>query len=188
MGNSQGGHRRGSKHVVTVLQNDGKVLEFSRSLRVADLLHDHPKHFVCHSSALVLLQQGKMLPRDAVLMRGEVYFLLPLPKSKRNNQPSTIPETGAPLTSGHQRQPGEETKSGGTMKFLITKQQLAKILAEGSVKVEPRAPEMRSSLPQSNELKNTTSVRVLHCPSPTLMKRSVTWSPGLESISEVPVM
>lgn len=187
MGNAQGGHRKGSKQVVTVLESDGRVLEFPRSLRVADLLYDHPKHFVCHSSALVLLQQGKMLPPNAILMRGEVYFLLPLPKSKADdNQSARGVESGSPLSSA--QQPREESRTGGTMKFLITKQQLAKILAEGSIKVETRAPELSSSLPQSNVPTRSLPARVLHRPSPTLVKRPVTWSPGLESISEVPVM
>lgn len=190
MGNTQAGNRKGSKHVVTVLQSDGRVLEFSRSLRVADLLYDHPKHFVCHSSALVLLQQGKMLPANSLLMRGEVYFLLPLPKSKSENQaPPKGAENVAPVPSSQQQLlPREDAKPAGTMKFLITKQQLAKILAEGSIKVEPKAAELTSLLPESNALARSSTMRVLHRPSPTLVKRSVTWSPGLESISEVPVM
>ncbi|CAM6095931.1 unnamed protein product [Calypogeia fissa] len=186
MGNTQAGHRKGSKQVVTVLQSDGRVLEFSRSLRVADLLCDHPKHFVCHSSALVLLQQGKMLPPDAMLMRGEAYFLLPTPKSKCESKFSSPMQNDAQLTQSEQ--PREEPKAGGTMKFLITKQQLARILAEGSIKVETKAPELVSSIPESNVPSRPSSLRVLHRPSPTLVKRSVTWSPGLESISEVPVM
>lgn len=188
MGNSHAGHSKGSKQVVTVLQSDGRVLEFSCSLRVADLLYDHPKHFVCHSSALLLLQQGKMLPQNAQLMRGEVYFLLPVPKSNPESQSPPMSAENAVSVTSTQQLPQEEAKAAGTMKFLITKQQLAKILAEGSIKVEPKAPELVSLLPESHAPARSNTMRVLHRPSPTLVKRSVTWSPGLESISEVPVM
>lgn len=188
MGNSHGGQRKGSKQVVTVLQSDGRVLEFTHSLRVADLLFHHPKHFVCHSSSLVLLQQGKMLPPKAVLMRGEVYFLLPLPKNKPDYQsPPKAAENVVPSTTFGQP-PREEVRPASTMKFLVTKRQLAKILDECSIKVEQKAPELTSLLPESNAPTRSLSKRVLHRPSPSLIKRAVSWSPRLESISEVPVI
>ncbi|KAL3682362.1 hypothetical protein R1sor_000384 [Riccia sorocarpa] len=68
-----------------------------------------------------------MLPGDAVLNRGEVYFLLPLP---RKPQSATV----APV------QPVENVKPAGTMKFVMTRQQLAMLLAEGNIKIATKEP------------------------------------------------
>ncbi|KAG6556505.1 hypothetical protein Mapa_001831 [Marchantia paleacea] len=175
MGNTVGSNRKGAKQVVTVLQADGRVLEFPRPIRVSDLLYDHPNHFVCHSSALVLMQQGKMLPHNTLLNRGHVYFLLPLPSAS----PAVVESAPLLLSEG--------IKPAKTMKFVISKQQLAKILAEGNIKVVTKDPEPASHK-QVIYSQRSSHIRVLHHPAPTLVKRPGTWTPGLDSISEVPVM
>lgn len=114
---------------VTVLQADGNVLTlFGTRVRVVDLILDYPNHFVCHSSSIILLQQGKILPLHTLLVPGEVYFLLPMPLRPDHDNES---DTSSLL---HIEPPRRAVQRTGSTKFVISTEQFAKIMARTAVK------------------------------------------------------
>eukprot|EP00246_Nothoceros_aenigmaticus_P011210 TRINITY_DN2977_c0_g1_i1.p1 TRINITY_DN2977_c0_g1~~TRINITY_DN2977_c0_g1_i1.p1 ORF type:complete len:160 (+),score=23.58 TRINITY_DN2977_c0_g1_i1:183-662(+) len=131
-----GGGRKGRKGALTVLRNDGTVLEYHRRVRCSAVLTSYPNHLVCPSSAVK--QQGGMLSEDEYLELGRVYFLLP-------NPACVVEETIA----------AEESvvhEAVSPVQFVISKEQLTKILGEATrsanatedVKTRPHKPSRRT--------------------------------------------
>lgn len=124
----------GAKGAITVLLNDGQVLQFPpRRLKCSGLLASHPNHTVCHASALVLHQQMKVLAPEAYMEPGEIYFLVPKPASRTvgKRASSAFSESSSLLESAPG--PAAGARSGSLpVKFVISKQYLSRILAEGN--------------------------------------------------------
>lgn len=126
------GLRRADRYpdVVAVLQYDGKVLEFPERIRCSELLATYPAHAVCPATALVSKQQGKMLGSDSFLEPGRTYFLVPRPGSTRP-APSSAASASASASSSAEVVPPRLSSS--MMPFKISKEYLARILAEAGV-------------------------------------------------------
>ncbi|CAK9198745.1 unnamed protein product, partial [Sphagnum troendelagicum] len=74
-----------------VVMIDGSFTEFKEPITVAELMMDYPQHLVCHSSAVMDMQQQQQssksrsprlhkkaaLPADVHLELGRLYYLLP---------------------------------------------------------------------------------------------------------------
>lgn len=106
--------------VVTVLQRDGTVLEFQDPMKCSKLLESHPHHVVCLAKVMLGKEKGKVVAKDAMLERGQIYALVP--------------------------RPGSSAARGGHMEFKMPKEYRAKICPEDvSVVLEPASP-ARSSV------------------------------------------
>ncbi|KAG0624508.1 hypothetical protein M758_3G253000 [Ceratodon purpureus] len=164
---------RGERAAVTVLQADGNVLSLYSRVRVVDLILDYPNHFVCHSSSLVLLQHGKILPLHTLLVPGEVYFLLPMPGVDHSHEDEEESDMSSLLRIEPPRRAVHRT---GSMKFVISTEQFSKIMA-GSIK------EGRHS--GSSGVHQSSSVRKRAVRSNKVQKTPQPWRPALSSIEEV---
>lgn len=169
---------RGERDAVTVLQADGNVLQLYSRVRVVDLILDYPNHFVCHSSSLVLLQHGKILPLHTLLVPGEVYFLLPMPGAdhSHDDQDAADSDTSSLL---HIDPPRKGVHRNGTLKFVISTEQFSRIMA-GSIKEGPRHSTAPPGLHQSSS-KRKRAVRASKVQKTT----GQPWRPALSSIEEV---
>ncbi|CAM6099761.1 unnamed protein product [Calypogeia fissa] len=65
---------------VRVVHGDGQVLSRLPPVKVADILVNHPHHYICHMCPELPTNKSPMLPLDYDLEPGYLYFLLPLPK------------------------------------------------------------------------------------------------------------
>ncbi|KAL3694047.1 hypothetical protein R1sor_007698 [Riccia sorocarpa] len=74
---------------VKVVQPDGKVQEYRRSVVVAELMMEHPNHFVIHSSSLTNINKKSMLSAEIELESGRLYYLLPYDKFQGILAPET---------------------------------------------------------------------------------------------------
>jgi hypothetical protein len=108
---------------------------------VADLLHEYPAHFVCHSSSLLLFHEGKILPPQTILTPGETYFLLPFPRKESNS--SEDPQAPRRRQADPLQQQQQQQWSG-TMRFTISNELFAKILS-GSMREENVSKSRRRS-------------------------------------------
>jgi hypothetical protein len=152
---------------VTVLRGNGTVLTFYNPMRVAVLLQGYPGHFVCHSSSLLLMHEGKILPPHTILAPGETYFLLPVPSRKSNsNDDSTTSSSSSP-----QRQAGlPQQEDSRTMKFAVSNELFAKILSGSSMREDSLS---KSSKQRRNEERTP------------LLERLKSWEPRLCTVAEV---
>ncbi len=152
---------------VTVLRGNGTVLTFYNPMRVAVLLQGYPGHFVCHSSSLLLMHEGKILPPHTILAPGETYFLLPVPcrKSNSDNDSTTSP------SSCPQRQAGlPQQEDSRTMKFAVSNELFAKILSGSSMREDSLS---KSSKQRRNEERTP------------LLERLKSWEPRVCTVAEV---
>ena len=77
MGNSLGGKRKGAK----VMQLDGTSFRVKPPAAAAGMLRDHPGFQLLESEEVKLQgARARLLPPDAPLRRGRLYFLVALPR------------------------------------------------------------------------------------------------------------
>ncbi|RWR73189.1 hypothetical protein CKAN_00144500 [Cinnamomum micranthum f. kanehirae] len=83
------------RQTVHVIQPDGQVRQFVVPVRVSDLIHLYPHHFVSHATAAPSTTAGRrcssaiILPLDTHLDTGTIYALLPLPRLFPSAPPSS---------------------------------------------------------------------------------------------------
>ncbi|CAL1400967.1 unnamed protein product [Linum trigynum] len=86
----------GALDVIRIVHTNGRVEEISGSIRAADVMRLHPKHVLkkpssCSSAADhhgigAVVPKIVIVPPDAELQRGKIYFLMPLPPDARSNK------------------------------------------------------------------------------------------------------
>lgn len=72
----------GALDVVRIVHSNGLVEEISGSIMAAEIMKAHPKHVLKLPSSPShggMLSTVVVVPPDAKLQRGKIYFLLPLP-------------------------------------------------------------------------------------------------------------
>ncbi|KAL8228081.1 hypothetical protein R6Q57_015665 [Mikania cordata] len=82
----------GALDVIRIIHSNGYVEEISGTIRAAEIMKLHPKHVLKEPSSPSYTDEGTVtcpkiiiLPPDAELKRGKIYFLMPVP-------PSSLPE------------------------------------------------------------------------------------------------
>ncbi|XP_010279130.1 PREDICTED: uncharacterized protein LOC104613126 [Nelumbo nucifera] len=146
----------GSLDVIRIVHSNGRVEEFSRTIRAGEIMKAHPKHVLRKPSSPSESAEGVVpkiviVPPDAELQRGKIYFLVPAPSPPEKTKPSST-----------RRKKKREQQSNGSSsiavtKLLISEQYLTEILSE---KISTQRDRRRG--------------------------RVGVWRPHLESISETP--
>ncbi|KAD7117119.1 hypothetical protein R6Q59_006296 [Mikania micrantha] len=82
----------GALDVIRIVHSNGHVEELSGTIRAAEIMKLHPKHVLKKPSSPSYNDEGRVtcpkiiiLPPDAELKRGKIYFLMPVP-------PSSLPD------------------------------------------------------------------------------------------------
>ncbi|KAG6542660.1 hypothetical protein Mapa_015894 [Marchantia paleacea] len=209
----EGANSKGLK-VVTVLKRDGTVMEFKREPSVSKLLKDFPCHFVCNSEELGSGAKARMLSPNTRLKRGKVYLLLPQQQKARRkscNKINPVVALASPDRLNSQQSSAaaaaasEDQKIGATavprsesIKLVMTKQQLAKMIADGSI-LMAAANKTAAAQNLSAQLMSVrasgpglsySSMRLFNHPvqssNNNIGSFRRNWSPVLDSIIEVP--
>ncbi|CAI0476092.1 unnamed protein product [Linum tenue] len=76
----------GALDVIRIVHTNGRVEEISGSIRAADVMRLHPKHVLKKPSSCAVVPKIVIVPPDAELQRGKIYFLMPLPPDARSNK------------------------------------------------------------------------------------------------------
>nr|KYP50384.1 hypothetical protein KK1_027861 [Cajanus cajan] len=81
----------GALDVIRIVHSNGRVEELSGSIKASDIMKAHPKHVLKKPSS-PSAQDGGVVPKivvvppDAQLQRGKIYFLMPLPSPSRSHK------------------------------------------------------------------------------------------------------
>ncbi|GLJ49825.1 hypothetical protein SUGI_1058470 [Cryptomeria japonica] len=67
----------GALDVVRVLHANGHVEEYSRPVKAGEVMKENPKHVLGLPSYQGVVQKTVVLPPEAELQRGKIYFLIP---------------------------------------------------------------------------------------------------------------
>ncbi|MBA0811021.1 hypothetical protein Gohar_002959 [Gossypium harknessii] len=148
----------GALDVIRIVHSNGRVEEISGSIKASDIMKAYPKHVLkkpSSSSDDGMVPKIVIVPPDAELQRGKIYFLMPLPstpdktrsktssttkKKKRDRLDTTNNNNGGGASSNgrnrqhnHSRSMSNANKNNNTISMsnlLISDQYLSEILSE----------------------------------------------------------
>ncbi|XP_051128840.1 uncharacterized protein LOC127249848 [Andrographis paniculata] len=156
----------GSLDVIRIVHSNGHVEEIRGSVRAAEIMKLHPKHVLKKPPSSSPSDNGVcpkivVLPPDAELQRGKIYFLIPRPPSpeKPRSKPRSSPSSKRKKKSDQSAAAGGGGDGGNDISvanLLISDRYLSEILSE---KVSTHQRDRRRG-------------------------RAAVWRPHLESISE----
>ena len=144
--------------MIRIVHSNGRVEEISGSIKASDIMKAYPKHVLkkpSSSSDDGMVPKIVIVPPDAELQRGKIYFLIPLPstpdktrsktssttkKKKRDRLDTTNNNNGGGASSNgrnrqhnHSRSMSNANKNNNTISMsnlLISDQYLSEILSE----------------------------------------------------------
>ncbi|KAJ9136034.1 hypothetical protein P3X46_033148 [Hevea brasiliensis] len=80
----------GALDVIRIVHSNGRVEEISGTIRASEIMKAHPKHVLKKPSSPCddgVVPKIVVVPPDAELQRGKIYFLIPLPSTPENKKP-----------------------------------------------------------------------------------------------------
>lgn len=112
--------------MIRIVHSNGRVEEISGgSIRAAEVLKSYPKHVLkkpCSSSDDCLVPQIVVVPPEAELQRGKIYFLMPAPEKSSKSSLSR--------SSGNRRKRRENSSSSTGTNLVVSERYLSEILSE----------------------------------------------------------
>ncbi|KAF5760833.1 hypothetical protein HanXRQr2_Chr16g0758031 [Helianthus annuus] len=129
----------GALDVIRIVHSNGYVEEISGTIRAEEIMKLHPKHVLKKPSSPSYTDEGTVtcpkiiiLPPEAQLKRGKIYFLMPVP-------PSSLPEktrsksssTTKKKKSSHSNNIGNDSENNNLLtNLLVSDRYLTEILSE----------------------------------------------------------
>ncbi|KAI3456151.1 hypothetical protein Pfo_012814 [Paulownia fortunei] len=149
----------GALDVIRIVHANGRVEEISGTVKAAEIMKLHPKHVLkkpSSPSAEGVCPKIVVVPPDAELQRGKIYFLMPLPPAPEKNR-SRLSTKRKKKESDNNNTTAKTGGNNSVTNLLISDRYLSEILSE---KVSTQRDRRRG--------------------------RVGVWRPHLESISETP--
>ncbi|KAJ4703653.1 6,7-dimethyl-8-ribityllumazine synthase [Melia azedarach] len=154
----------GALDVIRIVHSNGRVEEISGTIRASEIMKAHPKHVLKKPSSSPsddgVVPKIVIVPPDAELQRGKIYFLIPVPSSATDQKSRSRSSTKKKRKEQQQSQSNINNMNNSismTTNLLISDRYLSEILSE---KVSTQRDRRRG--------------------------RVGVWRPHLESISESP--
>ncbi|CAN4105594.1 unnamed protein product [Withania somnifera] len=141
----------GALDVIRIVHANGKVEEISGSVKAAEIMKIYPKHVLKKPSSSYYSSEGGgvcpkivVVPPDAELKRGKIYFLMPLPTSlseknrsrssttstrKKKTRSSSTSSSSSSSSQGHHHN-GNSNNINGNNLMASNDQYLSEILSE----------------------------------------------------------
>ncbi|KAI3858399.1 hypothetical protein MKW92_004682 [Papaver armeniacum] len=167
----------GALDVIRIVHSNGKVEEFTRTIRAEDIMKANPKHVLKKPTSLLsndgdcAVQKIVIVPPDAELQRGKIYFLIPAaansvdPNKRRSRDRSSSTANSAVRRANKIKKAATVTEENNSVstanEILISDRYLKEILSESKVSSSNHRDRRRG--------------------------RIGVWRPHLESISEIPI-
>ncbi|XP_054779330.1 uncharacterized protein LOC129287173 [Prosopis cineraria] len=160
----------GALDVIRIVHSNGRVEELTGSVKASDIMKAHPKHVLkkpsFSSSSSAAASDGVsprivIVPPDADLQRGKIYFLMPLPPSAA----PPMPENNRPRSSS----------GSATARSKKRKEHREKTICNGRA---------GNFLVSSDRYLNDILSEKLSTQRERRRGRVAVWRPHLESISE----
>ncbi|KAL6206706.1 PREDICTED: uncharacterized protein LOC101296184 [Fragaria vesca subsp. vesca] len=124
----------GALDVIRVVHCNGRVEEISGSIRASDIMKAHPKHVLKKPSSSPSDHGGVVpkiviVPPDAELQRGKIYFLMPVPSEKTTTKSTRVKKRK--VEAGNKDSSNSVVMNSIAMtNLLISDQYLSEILSE----------------------------------------------------------
>ncbi|XP_057949155.1 uncharacterized protein LOC131144489 [Malania oleifera] len=115
----------GALDVIRIVHSNGRVEEISGTVQAAEIMKAHPKHVLKKSASPSASEEGVVpkiviVPPDAKLQRGKIYFLMPAPEKTRSKS-----------SARRKKRESESNGTGNSMaNLLVSDRYLSEILSE----------------------------------------------------------
>ncbi|KAK3206899.1 hypothetical protein Dsin_020945 [Dipteronia sinensis] len=171
----------GALDVIRIVHSNGRVEEISGSIRASEIMKAHPKHVLKKPSSSPsdfdhgVIPKIVIVPPDAELQRGKIYFLIPAPstttpaseKKNRSRSSSTSSSVKKKRSRDHHQQ--SQTTTATTTNNMMMNSMTANLLISSDQYLTEILSEKVST--QRDRRRGRAGV----------------WRPHLESISEAPL-
>lgn len=160
-----------SSNTVKVVLSDGRLQEFQRQVKVAEVMLENPQHFLCHASALHVGRRISALRADEDLEMGQLYLLLPMSKLQSVLSVSDVVAITVKAESAKRRGSAKNSpKFAGVQSPEVENSQCGGVFLEREGNCLPKMDMERMSVEE------LARYRLSRCRS---------WKPKLETIREV---
>lgn len=82
----------GALDVIRIVHSNGRVEEITGSIKAIDIMNAHPKHVLKKPTTTShhddVVPRIVIVPPDADLQRGKIYFLIPMPPTTPDHKPT----------------------------------------------------------------------------------------------------
>ncbi|KAF3547621.1 hypothetical protein DY000_02008886 [Brassica cretica] len=123
----------GALDVIRIIHSNGHVEEISGTITAGEVMKAHPKHVLKKPSSSQADHQIVIVPPEAELQRGKIYFLVPAAKSDKRNAKAVKKrsQTRRHGEEGDDNSNGDKDKSyDKDVSLLISDRYLTEILSE----------------------------------------------------------
>ncbi|KAJ0836691.1 hypothetical protein HanRHA438_Chr16g0769851 [Helianthus annuus] len=129
----------GALDVIRIVHSNGYVEEISGTIRAEEIMKLHPKHVLKKPSSPSYTDEGTVtcpkiiiLPPEAELKRGKIYFLMPVPPSSLSEKTrSKSSSTTKKKKSSHSNNIANDSKNNDLLtNLLVSDRYLTEILSE----------------------------------------------------------
>ncbi|XP_031281928.1 uncharacterized protein LOC116140438 [Pistacia vera] len=121
----------GALDVIRIVHSNGRVEEISGTIRASEIMKAHPKHVLKKPSSPSddgVVPKIVIVPPDAELQRGKIYFLIPVPSA-----PEKTRSKSSSKKKRRESQNNNNTSNNISMtttNLLVSDQYLSEILSE----------------------------------------------------------
>lgn len=130
----------GALDVIRIIHSNGRVEEISGTIKAREIMKAHPKHVLkkpsSPSSDDGVVPKIVVVPPDAELQRGKIYFLIPVPATTGDHQKSRSRSSSTRKKRREQSQSNANNNTSNvnsismTTNLLVSDQYLSEILSE----------------------------------------------------------
>lgn len=130
----------GALDVIRIIHSNGRVEEISGTIKAREIMKAHPKHVLkkpsSPSSDDGVVPKIVVVPPDAELQRGKIYFLIPVPATTGDHQKSRSRSSSTKKKRRDQSQSNANNNTNNvnsismTTNLLVSDQYLSEILSE----------------------------------------------------------
>ena len=124
----------GAFDVIRIVHSNGHVEEISGSIRAAEIMKLYPKHVLKKPSSPSYTDEGIVscpkiiiLPPDAELKRGQIYFLMPVPPSSMPQKTRSKPTS---KTTRKKKNDNDRNNNSLMANLVVSDRYLTEILSE----------------------------------------------------------
>lgn len=130
----------GALDVIRIIHSNGRVEEISGTIKAREIMKAHPKHVLkkpsSPSSDDGVVPKIVVVPPDAELQRGKIYFLIPVPATTGDHQKSRSRSSSTKKKRRDQSQSNANNNTSNvnsismTTNLLVSDRYLSEILSE----------------------------------------------------------
>ncbi|EOY27994.1 PADRE domain - like 10 [Theobroma cacao] len=179
----------GALDVIRIVHSNGRVEEISGTIKASEIMKAHPKHVLKKPSSPAddgMVPKIVIVPPDAELQRGKIYFLMPVPstpqKTRSKSSSTTKKKKRESLDNSNSSSNNNRNSNGGNSNSHSRQHRHSRSMSNAN---KNNSISMSNLLISDQYLSEILSEK-LSTQRDRRRGRVGVWRPHLESISETP--